>query len=408
MNIETIAVHAGRSVDPATGAITPPIHMSTTFERQADGSYPHGFVYGRSGNPSRILLEECVRDLEGGVAGAAFGSGMAAIMSVFQALSPGDHVIAPLDIYHGTASLLRGMLARWNLRTSFVEMTDIDEVRRAMNSSTRLIMVETPSNPLLKITDIAAVAEVAHQHGITCVCDNTWASPALQRCLALGADLVVHSTTKYLGGHGDVTGGMVVSARQDGLFEEIRKIQQQGGAVPSPFDCWLVLRGIRTLPSLKCTIQGWKGTPATRWPGGRWNGLCLFPGRWRKGRSMRAHSENAAKVAKFLDGHPKVLEVYYPGLEGRPGHEVARRQMERFGGMLSFRVGGGREEAFRVAASTTLFTRATSLGSYESLIEHRASIEGAESQTPDDLLRVSVGLEHADDLIADLEQALTS
>ena len=373
MNIETIAVHAGRSVDPATGAITPPIHMSTTFERQADGSYPHGFVYGRSGNPSRILLEECVRDLEGGVAGAAFGSGMAAIMSVFQALSPGDHVIAPLDIYHGTAGLLRGMLARWNLQTSFVEMTDIDEVRRAMNSSTRLIMVETPSNPLLKITDIAAVAEVAHQHGITCVCDNTWASPALQRCLPLGADLVVHSTTKYLGGHGDVTGGMVVSARQDGLFEEIRKIQQQGGAVPSPFDCWLVLRGIRTLPY-----------------------------------RMRAHSENAAKVAKFLDGHPKVLEVYYPGLEGRPGHEVARRQMERFGGMLSFRVGGGREEAFRVAASTTLFTRATSLGSYESLIEHRASIEGAESQTPDDLLRVSVGLEHADDLIADLEQALTS
>ena len=373
MNIETIAVHAGRSVDPATGAITPPIHMSTTFERQADGSYPHGFVYGRSGNPSRILLEECVRDLEGGVAGAAFGSGMAAIMSVFQALSPGDHVIAPLDIYHGTAGLLRGMLARWNLQTSFVEMTDIDEVRRAMNSSTRLIMVETPSNPLLKITDIAAVAEVAHQHGVTCVCDNTWASPALQRCLPLGADLVVHSTTKYLGGHGDVTGGMVVSARQDGLFEEIRKIQQQGGAVPSPFDCWLVLRGIRTLPY-----------------------------------RMRAHSENAAKVAKFLDGHPKVLEVYYPGLEGRPGHEVARRQMERFGGMLSFRVGGGREEAFRVAASTTLFTRATSLGSYESLIEHRASIEGAESQTPDDLLRVSVGLEHADDLIADLEQALAS
>ena len=373
MNIETIAVHAGRSVDPATGAITPPIHMSTTFERQADGSYPHGFVYGRSGNPSRILLEECVRDLEGGVAGAAFGSGMAAIMSVFQALSPGDHVIAPLDIYHGTAGLLRGMLARWNLRTSFVEMTDIDEVRRAMNSSTRLIMVETPSNPLLKITDIAAVAEVAHQHGITCVCDNTWASPALQRCLPLGADLVVHSTTKYLGGHGDVTGGMVVSARQDGLFEEIRKIQQHGGAVPSPFDCWLVLRGIRTLPY-----------------------------------RMRAHSENAAKVAKFLDGHPKVLEVYYPGLEGRPGHKLARRQMERFGGMLSFRVGGGREQAFRVAASTTLFTRATSLGSYESLIEHRASIEGAESQTPDDLLRVSVGLEHADDLIADLEQALTS
>ena len=373
MNIETIAVHSGRSVDPVTGAITPPIHMSTTFEREADGSYPHGFVYGRSGNPSRKLLEECVRDLEGGVAAAAFGSGMAAIMSVFQALSPGDHVIAPRDIYHGTARLLREVLARWNLDTSFVDMTDIDEVWQAIISSTRLLIIETPSNPLLKITDVAATAEVARQRGITCVCDNTWASPALQRCLDLGADLVVHSTTKYLGGHGDVTGGIVVSARQDGLFEEISRIQQQGGAVPSPFDCWLVLRGIRTLPY-----------------------------------RMRAHSENAAKVATFLNGHPKVLEVYYPGLKGHPGHDVARRQMDLFGGMLSFRVQGGREAAFRVAAGTSLFVRATSLGSCESLIEHRASIEGPESGTPDDLLRVSVGLENADDLISDLEQALTA
>ena len=372
MNIETIAVHSGRSVDSATGAVTPPIYMSTTFEREADGSYPHGFVYGRGGNPSRAFLEECVRDLEGGSAAAAFGSGMAAIMSVFQALSPGDHVIAGQDIYHGTARLLHEMMARWNLETSFVDMTDIDEVRREINPSTRLIMVETPSNPLLKITDIAAMADLARQRGITCVCDNTWASPVLQRCLDLGADLVVHSTTKYLGGHGDVTGGMVVAARQDGLFEEISRIQRDGGAVPSPFDCWLVLRGIRTLPY-----------------------------------RMRAHSENAAKVAAFLSGHPKVLEVYYPGLEGHPGHEVARRQMGLFGGMLSFRVLGGREEAFRVAASTSLFTRATSLGSYESLIEHRASIEGPGSRTPDDLLRVSVGLENADDLISDLEQALT-
>ena len=313
MNIETIAVHSGRSVDPVTGAITPPIHMSTTFEREADGSYPHGFVYGRSGNPSRKLLEECVRDLEGGVAAAAFGSGMAAIMSVFQALSPGDHVIAPRDIYHGTARLLREVMARWNLDTSFVDMTDIDAVRQAIIPSTKLLIIETPSNPLLKITDIAAMAEVARQRGITCLCDNTWASPALQRCIDLGADLVVHSTTKYLGGHGDVTGGIVVSARQDGLFEEISRIQQQGGAVPSPFDCWLVLRGIRTLPY-----------------------------------RMRAHSENAAKVAIFLDGHPKALEVYYPGLKGHPGHDVARRQMDLFGGMLSFRVQGGREAAFRL------------------------------------------------------------
>ena len=373
MNIETIAVHSGLSVDPVTGAVTPPIHMSTTFEREADGSYPHGFVYGRSGNPSRNLLEECVRDLEGGVAAAAFGSGMAAIMSVFQSLSPGDHVIAPRDIYHGTARLLREVMARWNLDTSFVDMTNIDEVRQAITPATRLLIVETPSNPLLKITDVAAMAEIARQRGITCLCDNTWASPALQRCIDLGADLVVHSTTKYLGGHGDVTGGIVVSARQEGLFEEISRIQQQGGAVPSPFDCWLVLRGIRTLPY-----------------------------------RMRAHSENAAKVATFLDGHPKVLEVYYPGLKGHPGHDVARRQMDMFGGMLSFRVQGGREAAFSVAAGTSLFVRATSLGSCESLIEHRASIEGPESSTPDDLLRVSVGLENADDLVSDLEQALTA
>ena len=372
MNIETIAVHSGRSVDPSTGAVAPPIHMSTTFEREADGTYPHGFVYGRTGNPSRTLLEECVRDLEGGEVAAAFGSGMAAILSIFQSMSPGDHVIAPQDVYHGTARVLRELMTRWKLETSFVDMTDMDQVQRAINPRTRLTLVETPSNPLLKITDIAAVANLAHRHGITCVCDNTWASPVLQRCLELGADLVVHSTTKYLGGHGDVTGGIVVSARRDGLFEEISRIQQNGGAVPSPFDCWLVLRGIRTLPY-----------------------------------RMRAHSENAAKVASFLDVHPKVLEVCYPGLESHPGHEVARQQMDLFGGMLSFRVLGGKEEAFRVAARTSLFTKATSLGSYESLIEHRASIEGPESRTPDDLLRVSVGLENADDLIADLEQALS-
>lgn len=372
MNIETVAIHSGRSIDCATGAVTPPIHMSTTFEREPDGSYPQGFVYARTSNPTRTLLEECVRDLEGGKDAAAFGSGMAAIMAILQALSPGDHVIAPQDVYHGTGRVLRDLLARWDLKTSFVDMTDIQEVRQAINPLTRLILVETPSNPLLKITDISATARLAHEHGITCVCDNTWATPILQKCLDLGADLVVHSTTKYLGGHGDVTGGIVVSSQQDGLFEEIRSIQQNGGAVPSPFDCWLLLRGIRTLPY-----------------------------------RMRAHSENANRVAAFLSTHPKVLQVYYPGLHTHPEHEVARRQMSLFGGMLAFRVLGGRDEAFRVAARTSLFTRATSLGSYESLIEHRASLEGAETRTPDDLLRVSVGLEHADDLIADLNQAIT-
>ncbi len=371
MNIETLAVHAGRQVDPATGAVTPPIHMSTTFERAPDGSFPTGFMYSRSGNPNRSALEECVASLEGGAAAAAFSSGMAAIASVFQTLAPGDHVIAPQDLYHGTAKLLNETFARWQLRTSYVDMTDPDNVRREVNGSTRLILIETPSNPLLKITDVAAVADIAHRHGIACVCDNTWATPVLQRCIDLGADLVVHSTTKYLGGHGDVTGGAVVAARDDALFGELRRIQQDGGAVPSPFDCWLILRGIRTLPY-----------------------------------RIRAHAENAARIASFLDSHPNVAEVFYPGLEGHPSHDVARRQMDMFGGMLSFRVRGGLDAAFRVAARTALFTRATSLGSYESLIEHRASIEGPDSLTPTDLLRVSVGLENADDLIADLQQAL--
>ena len=372
MKIETLAVHSGRNIDPATGAVTPPIHMSTTFERESDGTYPQGFVYGRSGNPTRALLEECLRDLEGGKAAAAFSSGAAALAAVFQSLATGDHVIAPQDLYHGTALLLRERLARWGLHASFVDMTDIDAINEAMTPATKLILVETPSNPLLKITDIAVVAQLAHDKGMVCVCDNTWATPVLQRCLELGADMVVHSTTKYLGGHGDVTGGAVVSAADGPMFEEIRAIQRDAGAVPSPFDCWLVLRGIRTLPY-----------------------------------RMRAHSENAARVAAFLDEQPRVLEVFYPGLPGHSGHGIASRQMSMFGGMLSFRVRGGRDAAFGVAARTSLFTRATSLGSYESLIEHRASIEGHGSATPDDLLRVSVGLENAEDLIADLDRALS-
>ena len=371
MRIETIAVHSGRSVDPSTGAVTPPIHMSTTFQRDADGTYPNGFVYGRAGNPNRVMLEECLRDLEGGAVGAAFSSGAAALAAVFQSLATGDHIIAPQDLYHGTAVLLRDRLSRWGLHASFVDMTDVDAVAGAIKPSTKLILVETPSNPLLKITDVARVTALARDMGLACVCDNTWATPVSQRCLDLGADMVVHSTTKYLGGHGDVTGGGVVSAVDGPLFQEVRAIQRDGGAVPSPFDCWLILRGIRTLPY-----------------------------------RMRAHSENAGRVAAFLDDHPQVEEVFYPGLPGHRGHDIARRQMTLFGGMLSFRVRGGSDAAFEVASRTALFTRATSLGSYESLIEHRASIEGPASATPDDLLRVSVGLESADDLIADLEQAL--
>ena len=308
--------------------------------------------------------------LEGGEEAAAFGSGLAAGSAVLQALAPGDHVIAPADVYHGMTKLLRDVFVRWGLEVSFVDMTNLDEIKKAVRPRTKLIWVETPSNPRLKITDIARVAEVAHAAGAICACDNTWA-PIVQRPLDLGADLVVHATTKYLGGHSDVTGGVVIAKTKTEYFERVREIQATCGAVPSPFDCWLILRGMRSLP-------------------------------WR----MRAHSENAAKVAAWLAAHPRVETVHYPGLASHPGHEIAARQMSAFSGMLSFEVRGGREAALGVAARTEIFIRATSLGGVESLIEHRASIKGEDPRTPQGLLRLSVGLEHPDDLIEDLAQAL--
>ncbi|RMF94109.1 MAG: aminotransferase class V-fold PLP-dependent enzyme [Nitrospinota bacterium] len=371
MRIETLAVHAGHTIDPGTGAVTPPIHLSTTFEREADGSYPRGYLYIRNRNPNRDALEQCLAALEGGQGAAAFSSGSAATMSVFQALSPGDHLLASVDVYYGTARLLQEMFVPWGIEVTFVDMTDPGQVEQALRPNTRLFWVETPSNPLLKITDIARIAQIAHQAGARCVCDNTWASPILQRPLDLGADLVVHATTKYLGGHGDVLGGAVICKEEDDFFQRIRQIQISGGAVPSPFDCWLVLRGIRTLPY-----------------------------------RMRAHAENALKVAKFLHQHAQVEAVHYPGLPEHPGHAIATRQMRLYGGMASFQVRGGRERAMEVAAKVRLFIRATSLGGPESLIEHRASIEGPGTRTPENLLRLSIGLEHPDDLIEDLAQAL--
>jgi cystathionine gamma-synthase len=371
MRIETLAVHAGHQIDPGTGAVTLPIHLSTTFAREPDGSYPRGYSYSRTNNPNREALEKCLAVLEGGAAAAAFSSGSAATMSLFQALSPGDHVIAPNDVYHGTARLLREVFAPWGLQTSFVDMTDPAQVRQGVRANTKLIWVETPSNPVLKITDVARVSEIARKAGALCACDNTWATPVLQRPFEHGADLCIHATTKYLGGHGDVLGGALIARTEDGLFQRIRKIQATGGAVPSPFECWLVLRGIATLPY-----------------------------------RMRGQSENALTVATFLGQHPGVEAIHYPGLKGHPGHEIAARQMLRFGGMLSLQVRGGKERALGVAAKAKVFTRATSLGGAESLIEHRASIEGPETRTPDNLLRLSIGLEHPDDLIEDLAQAL--
>ena len=375
MEPETIAAQAAHRPDSATGAVAPPIYLSTTFERDGDGEYPRGFVYSRSDNPNRQALEHLLALLEGGeesgAVAAAFASGSAATATVFQALAPGDHVIAPDDCYHGTARLLREVFAPWGLETTFVDMTDADSVRREVRRNTRLIWVETPSNPLLKITDIAEMAAIAQSAGARCVCDNTWASPMLQRPLSLGADMVVHSTTKYLGGHEDVTGGAVVSAGDTDFFRRVRLIQNLHGAVPSPFDCWLTLRGIRTLHV-----------------------------------RMPAHCANAGRIARFLQDHPRVAAVHYPGLPEHPGHDVAGRQMSDYGGMLSFQVVGGREAAMEAAARVRLFVRATSLGGTQSLIEHRESIEGPESRTPEDLLRVSVGLENADDLIGDLGRAL--
>ena len=370
LRIETLAVHAGHAIDPATGAVAPPIHLSTTFERDAEGGYPHGYVYGRSANPTRHALEKGLAVVEGGEDAAAFGSGLAASSAVLQALAPGDHLIAPTDVYHGMTKLLREVFMRWGLEVSFADMTKIDEITEAMRPQTKLLWVETPSNPRLKITDIARVVEVAHGAGAICACDNTWA-PIVQRPLELNADLVIHATTKYLGGHSDVTGGVVIAKTKTDFFERVREIQTTGGAVPSPFDCWLILRGMRSLP-------------------------------WR----MRAHSENASKIATWLADHPRVEAVHYPGLPSHAGHEIAARQMSGFSGMLSFEVRGGREAALGVAAKTAIFIRATSLGGVESLIEHRASIKGEDPRTPQGLLRLSIGLEHADDLIEDLAQGL--
>ena len=364
-------------MDPATGAVTPPIHLSTTFARAPDGALgPQGFLYARQDNPTRRSLERCLAELEGGAGCAAFASGAAATAAIFQSLRPGDHVIAPHDAYHGSTKLLRELFAPWGLEASLVEMTDAANVERALRPTTRLVWVESPSNPMLRITDIARVAEIARAHGARTAVDATWATPAITRPLALGADLVMHATTKYLGGHSDTLGGAVI-AREEGdeMFARIRQVQTSAGAVPSPFECWLVLRGVRTLP-------------------------------WR----MRAHSANAAAVARMLAAHPKVARVHYPGLASHAGHAIAARQMALFGGMLSFEVrsapGRERETALGVAARCRLFTRATSLGGSESLIEHRASVEPPESGTPETLLRLSVGLEHESDLLEDLERAL--
>ena len=375
MKIETRAVHAGRHIDPATGAVTPPICLSTTFERSPDGEYPRGYSYSRDNNPNRRALEECLADLEGGKEAAAFSSGLAAATAVVQGLEPGDHILAPDDVYWGFRNVVGKVFGRWPLQTGYVDMTDLDAVRAAIRPNTRVIWVETPSNPLMKITDLEAIAALARAAGshVMTICDSTFATPVLQRPLDLGIDMVAHSTTKYIGGHSDVIGGALITRHPNYLFERARQSQKYGGSVPSPFDCWLTLRGLDTLPY-----------------------------------RVRAQSENGLRVARFLQAHPAVETVHYPGLPEHPGHAIAARQMAAFGGMLSFQVRGGRDTAMGVVARCKLFIRATSLGGAHSLVEHRASVEGPATRTPQNLIRLSIGLEHVDDLTEDLGEALAA
>jgi cystathionine gamma-synthase len=373
---ETLAVHLGLESDAATGAVSPPIHLTTTFERDADGTYPHGWSYSRTDNPTRAQLERALALLHGADESAAFASGSAAASAVFRSLPAGSHAIVPDDMYHGLRELLRGALGPGGLRVSAVDCSDLAALEAALAPDTRLVWVETPSNPLLKITDVAAVVAVARRHAartgerVAVAVDATWTPPGWADPFALGADLAVHATTKYLAGHSDVLGGVVVGSADDALFQQVRFLQRYEGAVPSPFECWLTLRGLRTLPY-----------------------------------RLRAHAHNAATVAAFLAGHEAVSAVLYPGLPEHPGHAIAMRQMHEAGGMMSFRVRGGEDAAKAMLGRLRLLRRATSLGGVETLIEHRASIEPPTSTTPRDLVRLSVGLEHPLDLVEDLAQA---
>ncbi|MFF8288144.1 cystathionine gamma-synthase [Streptomyces sp. NPDC016309] len=375
-NFETRAIHAGNTADPLTGAVVPPIYQVSTYKQDGVGGLRGGYEYSRSANPTRTALEENLAALEGGRRGLAFASGLAAEDCLLRTLlAPGDHVVIPNDAYGGTFRLFAKVVARWGVEWSVADTSDPAAVRDAITDRTKAIWVETPSNPLLGITDIAALADVARSAGVKLVVDNTFASPYLQQPLALGADVVVHSLTKYMGGHSDVVGGALVTADET-LGEELAYHQNAMGAVAGPFDSWIVLRGIKTL--------------AVR---------------------MDRHSENATRVAEMLTRHPKVTSVLYPGLPEHPGHEVAAKQMRAFGGMISFRVQGGEEAAVEVCNRARLFTLGESLGGVESLIEHpgrmtHASVAGSLLEVPGDLVRLSVGIENADDLLADLRQAL--
>ncbi|MEN2740588.1 cystathionine gamma-synthase [Microbacterium sp. X-17] len=375
---ETRAVHAGQEFDPTTGAVIPPVHFSSTYAQDGIGGLRNGYEYGRSGNPTRTALERQLAAIEGGRHGLSFASGLAAEDALLRSvLRPGDEVLLGSDVYGGTHRLIARILGPWGIGLRVVDMSDLDAVAAALaERPARIVWVETPSNPLLRIADIAGLARLGHEAGALVVVDNTFASPALQQPLALGADVVVHSTTKYLGGHSDVVGGALVFA-DDAVAEQARFLQFAAGAVSGPLDAWLTTRGIKTL--------------AVR---------------------MQRHSENAQKIAEFLSAHERVARVYYPGLPGHPGHETARNQMTGFGGVVSLELADG-PTARRFAESTRLFTLAESLGGVESLVNYpdemtHASVRGTELAVPVELVRLSVGIESVEDLLADLDEALAA
>jgi cystathionine gamma-synthase len=370
-SIATRAAHAGGGAHGEARSLAPPIDLSTTFERDDDGDYSGGFVYSRDDNPNRRALERALADLEGGAEAAAFASGSAAAMTVFQALRPGDHVVAAHDSYYSIRQMLDEVFVPWGLAVTFADCSDLDALAAALQPSTRIVFIETPSNPMMRVTDIAGAAALAHANGAQLVCDNTLPTPVLQQPLAHGADLVVHATTKYLAGNHDAMGGALVGARSDERWQRIRRLQRLGGAIPSPFASWLTLRGVTSL------------VPRVRW-----------------------QNDGALAIAQFLSDQPAVLEVLHPDLPSHPQHALAAKQSTGSGGLFSIRLRGGRDAALRVASKLQLFRRATSFGGPESLVEHRASVEGPATQTPDDLLRLAIGLEDPADLIVDLAQAL--
>lgn len=371
MKLETLLVRAGAEVDPATAAVAPPIHLSTTFEHGPAGESPLGYSYIRQDNPTQARLEEALALVEGGAHALVFASGMAAGAAYLQSLPPGSEVLFHKDTYFAFRVIAGEYFPRWQLSARIVDMTDLAQVQAAIGRSTKTLWLESPSNPLLDVLDIAALADLAHQAGAQLAVDGTFATPALQRPLALGADLVMHASTKYLGGHSDVQGGALIFREQSSTVEAVEQIRSILGAVASPFNSWLVLRGLR---SLSCR--------------------------------MERHSANALAVARMLANHSQVERVFYPGLEVHPGHGIAKQQMSAFGGMLSFQVKGGYNQAVDFASRVQLFTNATSLGGVESTLELRAVSEGPDSAIPSNLIRVSIGLEAAEDLLQDLQQAL--